>query len=72
MDMNLKIGFLLRQKREACGLSLSEAGSKIGRTKSCVYYWETGRNSIDVSMLSKICAVYGVDFYDFIDELKTL
>ena len=72
MNINQKIGLLLKKKREDKGLSLSQVGSLLGRTKTCVYYWEIGRNSIDVVMLDRICRVYGTDMYSFIDELKNV
>ena len=70
MDINKDIGMLLKKKREEKGYSLSQAGDLIGRSKTCIYFWETGRNVIDVVMLDKICKAYGTDMYSFIDELK--
>lgn len=68
--MDKEIGSLLRKYRENKGYSLSQAGDLIGRTKSCIYYYETGRNAIDVKTLDKLCTVYGTDMYSFIEELK--
>ena len=70
MDFNKKIGDLLRSKREAKGYSLSQAGDLINKTKTCVYYYETGRISIDVNTLSQLCTAYGTDLYSFLDEIK--
>lgn len=70
MDINKSIGMLLKKKREEKGYSLSQVAGLIERSKTCIYYWETGRNVIDVVMLDKICKVYGTDMYSFIDELK--
>ncbi len=72
MDINIKIGMLLRKKREDAGLSLSQVGEKLKMHKSTIYYYETGRNHIDVEVLNKICKVYGTDMYSFFDELKEL
>ena len=70
MDTGKKIGMLLRQKREEKGYSLSQVGEIMGRNKSTIYYYETGRISIDVFNLEKLCHVYGTDLYTFIDEVK--
>lgn len=70
MDINKRIGMLLKEKREASGLSLSQVGSIMKKNKSTIYYYETGRIHIDVYTLDKICKVYGTDMYSFIDELK--
>lgn len=72
MDINKCIGLLLKSKREDKGYSLSQAGELINRSKTCIYYWETGRNTIDVVMLDKICKAYGTDMYSFLDELKAM
>lgn len=70
MDINKRIGMLLRKKREASGYSLSQVGAILKKDKSTIFYYETGRIHIDVVMLDKICQVYGTDMYSFIDELK--
>ena len=70
MNLNERIGALLKQKRIDRGLSLAQAGEMIGRSNTCIYYWETGRNVIDVVMLDKVCRAYGTDMYSFLDELK--
>ncbi len=70
MDTGKKIGMLLKEKRLAKGYSLSQVGSIMNKNKSTIYYYETARISIDVVTLEKLCGVYGVDFYDFLDEVR--
>lgn len=71
-DINNKIGMLLREKREACGYSLSQVGALMGKSKSTIFYYETGNISIDVVTLDEICKVYKTDMYSFLDEVKAL
>ena len=70
MDLSNKIGNLLREKRNNANLSLRAAASKVGKTKSTISYYESGKIDIDVVMLEKLCKAYGTDMYSFIDEVK--
>lgn len=70
MDINKRIGNLLREKREEKGLSLSQVGALMKKNKSTIFYYETARIKIDIENLDKICKIYGTDMYSFIDELK--
>lgn len=52
--------------------SLQYVGDYIGRTKSCVHYYETAKRSIDIDVLEKICKLYGIDMFDFLNEVRGL
>lgn len=72
MNTKEKIGFLLKEKRIEKNYSLQRVGDMIGRTKSSIHYYETGKRSIDIDVLEAICNVYGIDMYDFLDQVRKL
>ena len=53
-------------------LENSQAGALVQRSKTCIYFWESGRNVIDVVMLEQICKAYGTDIYSFFIELEKI
>lgn len=57
----LKIARLLKEYRERAGLTIREAGEKIGKSNQTVSAWEQGRGQPDADMFLKLCEAYGVE-----------
>ena len=55
-----KIAELLKKYREAAGLTIWQAGEKIGKSGKTVSGWENGRGQPDAEMFLQLCEVYNV------------
>src|SRR5262245_22717193 len=55
------IGELIRQKREAAGLTQSELAAQLGVGKAIVSRWERGHKRPGVTVLRKLSAVLAID-----------
>ena len=60
MDLS-KTGKLIRKLRQEKGLTQKELGDKLGICAKTVSKWETGHGFPDVSLISKLSEVFGVD-----------
>ena len=70
-DINLHIGRRLTTRRLSLGLSLAEVAQKCGVTLQQIHRYETGANSISVSMLWSLSRCLGVDIAYFFEGLST-
>jgi transcriptional regulator with XRE-family HTH domain len=50
----------MRQRREALGLSQEDVGEALGRDRSTVNRWETGRIVPDARLLPRLALLLGV------------
>lgn len=50
----------LKEFRIRAGLTINEAGDKIGKSGKTVSAWECGRGQPDADMLLALCELYGV------------
>lgn len=50
----------LKEYRTRAGLTINEAGEKIGKSGKTVSAWECGRGQPDADMLLTLCEIYGV------------
>lgn len=57
----LRIAELLKVYRERAGLTIREAGQKLGKSNQTVSAWENGRGQPDADMFLKLCEVYNVE-----------
>lgn len=56
-----KLAERLRYFRERAGMTIYEAGERIGKSGKTVNAWENGRGQPDADMQVKLCEVYGID-----------
>lgn len=61
----------IREFRKERGLSTDELGELVGRSKSAVESWETGRTQPDADKLIELCRIFHVDIPDFYDPSLT-
>lgn len=50
----------LRKARKLAGLTLAQAGERVGRTRQCVHNWEQHPAEVRAGSLQQLCSVYGV------------
>lgn len=50
----------LKEFRTRAGLTINEAGEKVGKSGKTVSAWECGRGQPDADMLLALCDLYGV------------
>lgn len=62
--MSEKRIYTLKQARQLAGLSLAEAGEKIGCGKHMVWTYENGKSSPTVHRAKEIAEAYGLSIYD--------
>ena len=71
-----KIAVLLKFYRERAGLTIREAGKKLGKSNQTISAWENGRGQPDADMFLKICDVYGIEsisvFFDQEEEKESM
>jgi transcriptional regulator with XRE-family HTH domain len=60
---------LLREAREAAGLTQMQAARKMGRLQSFVSKCESGERRVDIIELGKFCQAYGVRVAQFLKKL---
>jgi transcriptional regulator with XRE-family HTH domain len=60
---------LLREAREAAGVTQVELAALLGRTQSFVSKVERGETRLDVLQLRAVCAALGMTLADFAAEL---
>lgn len=67
MDNSEKeLGTLLTELRKQQQLSQEELAEKLNVTRQAISSWERNRSSPDISMLSKICLVFGISMDEFV------
>jgi transcriptional regulator with XRE-family HTH domain len=61
---------LLRESREAAGVTQTDLSRHLGRSQSFVSDLERGQRRLDVIQLRDICAYLGIEFPKFANELE--
>lgn len=61
----------IREFRKERGMSTDELGELVGRSRSAVESWESGRTQPDADKLIELCRVFHVDIPDFYDPSLT-
>ena len=59
-DTRLKIAELLKEYREAAGLTVRQVEELTGKSYKTVSAWEKGRGQPDADMFLKLCEIYHV------------
>lgn len=59
-DTRLKIAELLKEYREAAGLTIRQVEELIGKSYKTVSAWENGRGQPDAEMFLRLCEIYHV------------
>lgn len=60
----------LRQTRQQKGLTQTDVAVRLGQTQSFISKVERGERRIDIVELRQLCAVMGVEFVTFVDQLE--
>ena len=66
----MKIGELIRQKREEKGLTLKEVAEKCGMQRSNLSEIELGKRNVSETIFKKIFKVLGLDLYYVTKKVK--
>lgn len=61
---------LLRETREAAGITQTELATHLGSSQSFVTKFERGDRRIDIIQLRTICGALGTDLSAFVAELE--
>ena len=64
MDIGQRIRYLAEQKN----ISVKDLAEKIGRTRQGMYDIYSGRVSVNVDMLGKICKALGIETFEFFTD----
>lgn len=67
---DLEIGKKLKELRIKKGLTQTEVGKIVGKSKETIYGYENGKNSLTASTLIQLLKLYDKDANEFIDELE--
>lgn len=69
-DIRKEIGEVMMQHRKRRGIPRTTMARMLGVSDVAVYYWEIGKNPIDIDMYIKYCDVLGVDWADLLQYTK--
>jgi transcriptional regulator with XRE-family HTH domain len=65
MEIREYISLRLREFRSASGLTTTQVGKFLGKSKQAVTAWESGKNMPSAGDMLKLCQLYKVDIRDF-------
>lgn len=57
-----EIGFAMMEARKKVKIPRTAVAEKLGVSDVAVYYWEIGKNPIDVDVLKDYCDIIGTDW----------
>ncbi|MBR3000259.1 MAG: helix-turn-helix transcriptional regulator [Lachnospiraceae bacterium] len=60
MTINEYLGSRFRELREKAGLSLREAGARVGMNWGTMFNYESGRRAMPLDIVNKLANFYGV------------
>ena len=60
-SVNVMLGEIIRARRKEKGWTQTELAEKVGSTKQCIYYYESGTRGLTMSLFFKICKVLDLD-----------
>lgn len=64
-----RIGEKMKRAREEAGLTLREAAEKYGSDHSTISSYESGRRTMNILQMEKLCSIYGVNYLDILSEI---
>lgn len=64
------IGSMLREARIKSGLTLEQAGEKIGVIAKTIQRYETGERKISINKLMELTSLFGINYTSFMSEAK--
>jgi transcriptional regulator with XRE-family HTH domain len=64
------IGSMLREARIKSGLTLEQAGEKIGVIAKTIQRYETGERKISINKLMELSSLFGINYTSFMSEAK--
>lgn len=70
-EIRKDIGRALLQARKKAHITRVDIASRLGVSDAAVYYWEIGRNPIDVDVFKKYCDIVHVDWIDVLKSLPS-
>ena len=68
-DYNKEIGEYLAKARIDRGLTQQQVADRLGVTKTCVHYWESGKRTIYASNMIEYCLAIGLDPQDIVRDV---
>lgn len=70
-DLNLIIAKNICEYRKKCNLTQSELASYLNFSDKSVSKWERGESIPDITILMKMCKIFGININDLVIEHKT-
>lgn len=70
-EIREEIGSALLSARKKAHITRVDIASRLGVSDVAVYYWEIGRNPIDVDVFKKYCDIVHVDWIDMLESLPS-
>lgn len=65
------VGENIRKLREQSGLSQTELGKKVNKTRSCISQWENGKSYPRMGMVETLANIFNVPISQIIDSSVT-
>lgn len=69
-NIRKEIGEVMMQCRKRRGIPRTTMAKQLGVSDVAVYYWEIGKNPIDIDMYKNYCDVLGIDWVDLLQFTK--
>lgn len=69
-DISKEIGQALMNVRKRKKISRLELAHRLGYSDVALYYWETGRNPIDVDTLKQYCDALNIDWIELLSSIS--
>ena len=68
-EYDKQIGSWLKAKRNAKGYSLQQIADKLDKSRTIVFYWESGKRTIDASDFIDYCKLLNANPVEIMNEL---
>lgn len=69
-NIRKEIGETMMLARKRKGIPRTTIAKKLGVSDVAVYYWEIGKNPIDIDMYKKYCDILEIDWIDLLQYTK--
>lgn len=69
-NIRKEIGEIMMQFRKKKGIARTTMAKQLGVSDVAVYYWEIGKNPIDIDKYKEYCDVLGVDWVELLQYTK--
>lgn len=70
-EIRKEIGSALLQARKKAHITRVDIASRLGVSDVAVYYWEIGRNPIDVDVFKRYCDIVHADWIEVLKSLPS-